>query len=895
MSHFCGKICTENQSRERMCMTERRANNIRNGKEIIDDARREGHEVIIGNQELPTADYLLEIGESMRDNVFTILLGATGSGKSTQTPQVAYSMGKTVDHTQPRRSAAHEIANRIQYELEQAVPGLPPNTAAIHTGEESTVSHETQITVFTDGMLLAVGYNPTRNILDTPKEDHITIIDEVHEGNKNIEVLIGLLMRESRTNPDLRVVLMTATPNKEFLISRINEITGITPNVVEVPGRTYPVERLEWPEYTSVEATVKLAKPGAGFMVYKQGIVEIQDTIREITRGLPPELRKKTRFFKYHSTIAANKLSEAINYEQADDEIKIMVGTNAMESSITARGITYVIDDGQARQMWTDKRGYEGLYSMPISQDRCLQRAGRAGRERPGIAILVRPDNRTAFVPFDQRPEHELAEIHRRDLKNEVLELAAIGIDIEDLAIINGDIAGDLSLKLKIIRAKESLAILGALDADGNITDIGLEMNKYPVRATLKRTLVESRKYSTDIQVMVAAMAAAVDGGGLPLYGRYASNNWKELSSEGSSDLLRQLDLFIEVRSMSAFEQNAIGINPKSIARAEETYEKILHQLGLKDGDLRHPNEIQREEMIRCIYAGHVEYIFQRMGRNTFRLLQDSEPTAYKLSDRSVVDPRRPNLVVGVPYIVEQYSKGEKRPVHIIEAVTEVPSIDVLGEAAVNMAHWSDEEIVWRGGRAFLRSEQSIRGMKSGAVTEAMGNSEDIRNKTRELITYVLEHPGPAQMQLRNIKKELEELNHLSKDDVTRMTQEGLLEYIEMAISRLNVFDAHYLDNELMLIIQENDINLRTYISDDELRRIYSNAPGEIIVGDTVLDVGYRNGKPTVKRYDESFILSLENDVYLPDGRNVRFLHEGKHRMKAMDLKRLILDSRAGK
>lgn len=856
---------------------ERYANNIRSGKEIIADARAEGHEVIIGNQDLPIAAYLPEIRESLKDNVFTILVSETGSGKTTQTPQVAFEMGMTVGHTQPRRSAAHEVALRIQDELSQAIPNLPAGTVAVHTAEESTIMVDTQITIMTDGMMLAVEYNPTNNALETPKDNHLTIVDEVHEGNKNVEVLLGLLMQASRTNPDLRVVITTATPNLELLTGRIKEITDITPNVIEVPGRTYPVEYIERPDLTSVTAVLEFARPGVGMMVFKPGIGEIRDTIHEISQKLPENLRKKAHFFIYHSTMSSQSLSEACNFEQGEDEIKIVVGTNAMESSLTIHGIHIVIDDATSRQVHTDKRGYEALYLTPISQDSIWQRIGRAGRQRPGIGISVRPDDKTPYIPFDQRPKHTTAEIHRRDLKNEVLELAAIGIDIENLPLINEAHEGEISLRMRIIKAKESLAILGALDERGRITEIGLEMNRFPVRATLKRAIVEGMNYDEDTQIMLAAMAAAVEAGGLPLYGRFASNHWKELSSESSSDLLRQLDLFIEVRSMQKHEQNAIGINPKNVARAEETYQKILHQLGLKDGHIVHPNEIQREEMMKCIYAGYVEYIFERMGRNSFRLLQDSEPTEYKLSDRSVVDPRQPRMVVGVPYGIERYRRGKLERVKIIEAVTVVPALNVLGEAAVNMAKWHELEPVWRGGRAFFVSEQSIRGKRTGVVNERMSNEQDVTIRSRELVRHVLEHPGPAQLRLRNIKKKLELLNHKAKDAVTLMTQESLLEYINLAVSRVSVLDAHHVDIELDLIMEECDIKERgvyVYVSEQEEARILADAPEEIVVDNEVFYLTYKQGHVEVHGWKPEQLRHIKNDIYLPDGRRVRFSYD---------------------
>ncbi|NCU37753.1 hypothetical protein EOL96_01675 [Candidatus Saccharibacteria bacterium] len=850
---------------------ERRAKSIKNGQEIIEHARQKGHEINIGNQDLPIAVFADAIIESIKNNQITVVYGETGSGKTTQGPQFAFSVGLTVDQTQPRRSPAHESAKRIQAELSGAIPELHPGVVAVHTGEESTVSPETQITIFTDGMLLAVGYNSSVNRLTDPKVGNVTIIDEVHEANKNIEVLMGLLMKESMTNPDLRVVLMTATPNKDLLTRRITEITGTTPNVIEVPGRTYPIEYLERPGETSVSAALEVIRPGVGMQIFKPGIGEINDTIRGIKQGLSPDMQHRVRFFKYHSTIPSRELSEACSYDQGDEGVKIVVGTEAMESGLTVGNIQIVIDDGMSRQVWTDKRGFEGLYLMPISQAQCTQRAGRAGRLSPGTALLVSADNKTPFVPFADRPEHQVAQIQRLDLKKEVLALAVLGIDLLDFEIINK------VEKLPIIRAKESLTILGALDDDGLVTEVGIEMNRFPVRTSLMRTIVESKKYSQDIQVMIAAMAGAVDAGGLPLYGPFASRDWRELSSESSSDLLRQLDLFIEAQSMSKFEQQKIGINPKNVSKAQETYEKILYQLGIRDGLLQHPNELQQKEMIECIYAGYVEHIFQRVGRTTFRLLEDTEGVVYKLSDRSVVDPRHPRIVVGQPYVIERTRRGgEKQKVNIIEAVTEVPSIKALGSAAVNLAKWDDETVVWRGGRAFKKTTQSIRGMNTGIMHESISSGDDVALRSRELIAYVLDHPGPAQQRLRKIKKQTEELNRRSRDGVTVMTHEGLLEFIRMAAGRVTELDANHLDTEIALIIEEHDISLYTYVSEQEVKNIERDSPNEYIVEDHIFEIVYSNGTAMVQHWSPEQIIGLREDVYLPDGRRVRFVHNKK-------------------
>lgn len=858
---------------------ERRTTHRMTGPDYIEAARARGHEVNIGNPELPIAPYLPEIVESVRDNTFTILIGETGSGKTTQVPQALFAAGYQIDQTQPQRGSAHETAIRIGQELTASIPGLPESTVAIRTGEESTLTPASQIVMHTEGMLLQVDYNQSRNSLTTPKPNSVTIIDEAHKWNVETEMLVALLMQEAKTNPDLRVVLMSATLNKTLLAHRIEAITGMQPNVIEVPGRTYPVERFERPDMTSVSMTLELAKPGTGGLVFKRGLGPILDTMRQIEQGIDPKLRSKLRMFAAHSSIPVAQLSEAYNYEPAPDEIKIIVGTNAMETGLTINGITYVVDDGQANQVHTDKRGYEGLFITTIAQSQSNQRSGRAGRLGPGEVYMVRADDRSTYVPYDDRPEFEIPAVQRLDLRRVVLHLASIGVDMAKLPLINS------VDQLSIIRARDSLSIVGAIDDDDRITDIGLQMDQFPVRTQLQRAIVESKRYDADIQMLVAAMAAAVDQSGLQQVGRFATSSWKSLSNESSSDLLRQLDMFIACQNLAPYEQHKLGISAKSVGRARETYDKILYRLGIEPKELVIPNESQHEALISCIYAGYVEYIFRRVGRTTFKLLDDSEPTDYKISDRSVVDPRSAKLVIGTPYVIQTMRQGKPELKHIIEAVTELPSIGSLGEAAVHLAKWSDERLVWKGGRAFERTDQNIRGVRTGVSHERMSGIEDLEYRLNEFVNYALDHPGNTQLRLRALKKELEALNHLAQDDIKPMTQDQYRALLYEAARRLDTLDTHYLEAELELIIQERGISRATFISDADVDQIHKNAPSVIERGGMRFEVEYRNGFPKIKHWQPEQIAQLHGPVTLPDdGRTVRFFYN-KREYTLEDLK----------
>lgn len=875
-------------------MAERGA--ILNGKEIIAAARETGHEIILGNPELPIAAYLREIGDSIEQNTFTIIISETGSGKTTQVPQVMFGRGKTIDHTQPRRSAAHMMANRIRDELLLSIPGLAPDTVAIHTGEECTIGPNTQITLQTDGTLLAVNYNPERNRLEMPHDGHVTIIDEVHEANKNIEVALALLMQEAQRNPDVRVVLMTATANKDFLVDRISEITNIVPNVIEVPGRTYPLEWIEEPELTAASSAVKyLQQVEDGLIVRVSGIGEIKDVIKEVERTLPKSLAGKVEYFMAHSSMSSEYLRRAYEYIPPEGRRKLIVGTNILSTSVTIKGITGAIDSGQKRQKHLNKRGYEGLYVVDSPQSDIVQLGGRASRVKPGFAVLTRANERATYVPLADRRQYEVPEILRLELRSELLRLACLGIDLEGLPLINEHQGGDSTaqadarekLQASIRAAKHSLYVLGALNDQDNVTPIGIEMNRYPVNAMLKRVIVESLGYSIEVQTQVAAMAAAIENGGLPMYGRFANNDWKEITSEKSSDLLMQLDLFIEALTMSKEEQARMGLNPKSMEAAIKTYEKIIGHLGLERGaTLARPNELQREEILKCIYTGYVESIFVRHGHNRYRQIGDEHNVEFQLSDRSAVDPRAAMCVIGLRYAVERMKRGESKEVSVIESVTVIDSFACLGEAAARMCDMT-RETVFRNGQAFERTEQFILGRRTGNTTERVATADDMDRMTKSLVEKVLSDPGDAQKELRGIKKRLEQLNHLSQEPVRCMKQTDLIEFVKMAVAQARVPNSHHIDNALRVIIQEHNITIRTYLSEDDERRIIANAPEVIEYNGRTFALDYRMGVPKVKHFAVDDVSSLTSNIYLPDGREVKFVYS-KREYSALDLNALL-------
>ncbi|WWC91392.1 uncharacterized protein L201_006336 [Kwoniella dendrophila CBS 6074] len=459
---------------------------------------------------LPVYQKMQEFLTVFSENQITVMEGQTGSGKTTQIPQfVCYSdlpmlRGKMVACTQPRRVAAMSVAKRVADEMDVQ---LGKQVGYSIRFEDMTEAGTTFLKYMTDGMLLREAMN------DPLLERYSTVIlDEAHERTLATDILMGLLKDIAKRRPDLKIIVMSATLDVEKFQKYFGDgqPSGIAP-VVKVSGRTFPVETFftQEPENDYVEASIRTvlfihqAEDEGDVLLFLTGEEEIEDACRKI-RAEGEELSNKGMagpllVVPLYSSLPPHQQQRIFDpappaRKDGLPGRKVVVSTNIAETSLTIDGIVYVVDPGFCKQkVYNPRIRVESLLVSPISKASAMQRAGRAGRTRPGKCFRLYTEK--DFVKELEEQTHP--EILRSNLANTVLELIKLGI--KDL--VHFDYM-DAPAPETIMRALELLHYLAALDDDGNMTPLGQIMAEFPLDPQLAKMLIVSPEFGCSNEML---------------------------------------------------------------------------------------------------------------------------------------------------------------------------------------------------------------------------------------------------------------------------------------------------------------------------------------------------------------------------------------------------------
>ena len=484
--------------------------------------------------ELPVSARREDIAAAIRDNQVVIVAGETGSGKTTQLPKIALELGRSsVGHTQPRRIAARAVAERVAFELGTELGDV----VGYQVRFTDQSSKNTQIKVMTDGILLAqIQRDPRLMAYDT------IIIDEAHERSLNIDFLLGYLTNLLPQRPDLKVIITSATIDSE----RFSE--HFKAPIIEVTGRTYPVEiRYREPQDGDVMAGIvracdELMAEGDGdILVFLSGEREIRDAADALAGSIP---RDRVELLPLYSRLSA---AEQHRVFQSHARRRIVLATNVAETSLTVPGIHYVVDPGTARiSRYSKATKVQRLPIEPISQASARQRAGRAGRLAPGVAIRLYSQE-----DFEGRPEFTEPEILRTSLASVVLRMIAVGV-----AASPDDVARFPFVEPPDTRAIRDgvnlLAELGAVKNGGGktrLTKIGHALAQLPMDPRQARMVVEAAKHGVTREVAIIAAALSIqDPRERPQDKREEADLLHKRFADPTSDLLSYLNLWQYIR-----------------------------------------------------------------------------------------------------------------------------------------------------------------------------------------------------------------------------------------------------------------------------------------------------------------------------------------------------------
>ena len=456
--------------------------------------------------------------------------------------------------TQPRRVAAISVAQRVANEMD------------VNLGEEigysirfeDVTSQKTILKYMTDGMLLREAMSD-----NNLSRYSVIILDEAHERTLATDILMGLLKEVVVRRPDLKIIIMSATLDAQKFRKYFNNAP-----LLAVPGRTHPVEIFYTPEPERdyAEAAIRTVlqihatEPEGDILLFLTGEEEIEDAVRKIVLETDEMVREADagpmKVYPLYGTLPP--MQQQRIFDPAPPPLKpggrpgrkCIVATNIAETSLTIDGIVYVVDPGFSKQkVYTARIRVESLLVTPISKASAQQRAGRAGRTRPGKCFRLYTEG--AFK--QELIEQTYPEILRCNLASTVLELKKLGID----DLVHFDFM-DPPAPETLMRALEELNYLACLDDEGELTVLGRLASEFPLDPALAVMLISSPEFYCSNEILsLTALLSVPQVFVRPASARKRADDMKALFAHPDGDHLTMLNVY------HAFKGQAVQNDPK--------------------------------------------------------------------------------------------------------------------------------------------------------------------------------------------------------------------------------------------------------------------------------------------------------------------------------------------
>ncbi|KAF2261344.1 P-loop containing nucleoside triphosphate hydrolase protein [Lojkania enalia] len=573
----------------------------------------------------------------------TVIIGDTGSGKTTQIPQFLFQAGWTSDGSviavtqQPRRVAATTVAARVAEEVGCQLG----QEVGYSIRFEDVTSAKTRIKFLTDGLLL-------REMLIDPllTRYSVVMVDEAHERSLSSDILLGLLKKIMRKRPELRVVISSATLQAEnfldfFAPGPAEQVNGKSKEeygrIVSIQGRVYPVDifYLAEPVPDYVERAVETVmdihtnEPEGDILLFLTGREEIEDAIDKIAdriTDLGPDHQNLQPLPLYAGLPADQQMY--VFQAAGENTRKVIVSTNIAEASITIDGIVYVIDSGFVKlRAYDPTTGIERLVTVPVSKASATQRGGRAGRTQPGKCYRLY--TKDSFTTLE---ESTPPEIQRSNLAPVILQLMNLGIQ----NIVCFDFFSSPPSKL-VIRAMDMLFSLGAISSEARLTKpLGAQMAELPLEPMLAKALLNSPKFGCLYEMLHIAAMTTLQGnafvsqdGNIKLLDKAKR---KFAVEEGDHiTLLNVYEAFVTTGKKDAQWCRSNSLNYKAMVKAVSVRNQLkrhLEKLGIQESALNAP-DVRRaggqssyspsERIRRCLVTGFFAHAARMKPDGTFQ------------------------------------------------------------------------------------------------------------------------------------------------------------------------------------------------------------------------------------------------------------------------------------
>ncbi|KAI9843506.1 MAG: DEAH-box ATP-dependent RNA helicase prp43 [Sclerophora amabilis] len=516
--------------------------------------------ILKSRRQLPVHTERDEFLRMFQKSQFLVFVGETGSGKTTQIPQfvlfddLPHFQRKMVACTQPRRVAAMSVAQRVANEMDVKLG----EEVGYSIRFEDVTSSKTILKYMTDGMLLREAMND-QNL----SRYSVIMLDEAHERTLATDILMAVLKEVAARRPDLKIIIMSATLDAQ----KFQKYFSGAP-LLAVPGRTHPVEIFYTPEPERdyVEAALRTVlqihatEPEGDILLFLTGEEEIEDAVRKISLEADEMVREADagtlKVYPLYGTLPPAQQQRIFDPAPPARKTggrpgrKCIVATNIAETSLTIDGIVYVVDPGFSKQkVYNPRIRVESLLVSPISKASAQQRAGRAGRTRPGKCFRLYTE-----VAFDKELiEQTHPEILRSNLSNTVLELKKLGID----DLVHFDLM-DPPAPDTMMRALEELNYLACLDDNGDLTVLGKLASEFPLDPALAVMLISSPEfYCSNEMLSLTALLSVPQIFVRPASARKRADEMKALFAHPDGDHLSMLNVY------HAFKGSQAQENPK--------------------------------------------------------------------------------------------------------------------------------------------------------------------------------------------------------------------------------------------------------------------------------------------------------------------------------------------
>ena len=569
---------------------------------------------------LPVYEQKQKILDCLEKNQVVIVESPTGSGKTTQIPVILYEAGYATNGviavTQPRRIAALSVSEFISKQLGTSYPGL----VGYKMRFEDKTDASTKIKIMTDGILLQeMKLDPWLS------KYSVIMVDEAHERSLNIDFVMGLLKRVLKERKDFRVIVSSATMNTQVF----SEYFDNAP-IVSIDTITYPVSVIYDPIPGGVTTTTDagcdllLSKicntvervldngDEGGILIFLPGEKIIKDCLDRLYR-MP--FSRHLHILPLYGRLSKEEQEKVFDEPPAGKK-KVIISTNIAETSVTISDITTVIDSGLYKLNFYNPRNFtSSLIESSVSKASCNQRKGRAGRTHEGSCYRL-----YKRMDFETRPEYTTEEIYRTDLSEVVLRMAELGIT----DFYNFDFIASPG-KEGIIGAVDTLNMLGALDSDNCLSEIGKMMVRFPLEPRISRIIIEAIMRFPDVidkALIAASFLSANSPFILPpneeMEARKAHHRFRDMQG----DFVTYLNIF------NAYKQSD---NKEKFCKKNYLDERVMaeidninYQLTQIVSDMNIPivqGKGSFNDYLCCIACGMIQFVCIRTGRESYHSL----------------------------------------------------------------------------------------------------------------------------------------------------------------------------------------------------------------------------------------------------------------------------------